>query len=604
MGTINDAISQNKTLLLLQMEKLLNVLVTQSPNKSQNRHALHEIDLIKEYFYIQDSSNESIHFSENSKVLKNFVNLSKLKENFAEWTKILFNITEEDLDSEQKYKKKVEYFKKKQLNKEFFQNNLKKVLFKNENFNKLINYGIPKYIREFVWEIIIEEKYNNHKNLNYQEEKKEYISYLKNQQKNIQIEKDLTRTFLNESDTTKTNIQKLKNLLYCINKYNNGYCQGMNFIVGFLLKLTNFDEIKAFYIFKKIFPEIKGYFEDGFPLLEKNLSIFDENLKKLYPNLYNHLKKYEIYNEFWVSKWFQILFTLSLPFEELCNVWDILLIRGFDYVIYISVALIGNIEKELLKLKDSSDILEYINNTLNPKKIISMNKKIFEEEIDKKKYIICLNEIFNKASIINKMINGTDDNNNFEPKIYSDNRLPKYSKILRKGKSLNYKDTDSELTNENENSFNFKYTISTKSSSSMNYSSNNSNKSSALKNLNSSNSNISENSANKLKNGTSNLEYRLRGHNKKLTFFSSKNLNITEMLNSNNNAINLKYNPIPTMKPYGIGTNLNHFRISNNINCNTMKNLQYPTFTHTNLNYNSVIVNRPQYTTSIFNFYG
>ena len=48
-----------------------------------------------------------------------------------------------------------------------------------------------------------------------------------------------------------------------------GYCQGMNFVIGFFLKLSNFDEIKSYYYTKNIFPKIKGYFEQGFPLLKK-----------------------------------------------------------------------------------------------------------------------------------------------------------------------------------------------------------------------------------------------------------------------------------------------------------------------------------------------
>ena len=54
-----------------------------------------------------------------------------------------------------------------------------------------------------------------------------------------------------------------------MSKYNNGYCQGMNFIVGFLLKQTKFDEIKTYYILKSILPDIKGLFEVDFPLLKK-----------------------------------------------------------------------------------------------------------------------------------------------------------------------------------------------------------------------------------------------------------------------------------------------------------------------------------------------
>ena len=92
------------------------------------------------------------------------------------------------------------------------------------------------------------------------------------------------------------------------------------FYSRFLLKVTNFDEIKAFYTIKSIFQDIKGYYEDNFPLLNKNISIFENYFKELYPKLYAHFKKNDLFNELWVGKWLQALFTLSLPYEELCHV--------------------------------------------------------------------------------------------------------------------------------------------------------------------------------------------------------------------------------------------------------------------------------------------
>ena len=71
-------------------------------------------------------------------------------------------------------------------------------------------------------------------------------------------------------DQTAKNLEILKNLLiYSSSLIKDGYCQGLNFIVGFLLKVTNFDEIKTYYFLKNILPHLKGYFENGFPLLKK-----------------------------------------------------------------------------------------------------------------------------------------------------------------------------------------------------------------------------------------------------------------------------------------------------------------------------------------------
>ena len=187
------------------------------------------------------SSNEVINFSKKNKSIKKFENENKIEENFIKWTKFFFDSNADDLESEQIYSKKIENFTRKPLNKSFFQENIKKYMFKKKSFNKLIKYGIPKNFREFIWDIIISQKYTNNKYFNYEEEQKIYNYILKNVKNNSQIEKDLNRTFINEIEKTPKNIEKLRNILNCINKYNNGYCQGMNYIARFLLEISNFD---------------------------------------------------------------------------------------------------------------------------------------------------------------------------------------------------------------------------------------------------------------------------------------------------------------------------------------------------------------------------
>jgi hypothetical protein len=320
----------------------------------------------------------------------------------VEWTKIFFDINEKDSSDKQQFEQKLEKLEKlknKDLSLAFFQNNIKKNI-KDSLFNKLIMYGIPYNIRDFIWDVVLAEK-NFNKYYNFEDEKKEYISNLNNINNNHQIEKDLNRTFMKESEQTKDHLQKLRSLLNVINRKNNGYCQGMNFIVGFLLKLTKFDEIKTYYIIKNILPDIKGLFEDGFPLLNKNINTFDKYFKQLYPTLYNHFRKNDVYDEIWVGKWIQTLFTLSLPFEEVCSIWDILIIKGFHYIIYISLSIISFVEEDLLKLDDSSDILAYLQAILNPKDITLISHVQIEQIYS---HIIPLNKILYKASEIEKKI--------------------------------------------------------------------------------------------------------------------------------------------------------------------------------------------------------
>lgn len=575
MGAINDLFSQDN-IYFSKIEEILKILIKQNKNKSQNITTLHEIGLLKEYSYIKldKYSNELINFSKNNKSMKEIETSSKLRENFIKWTKFLFDINEEDL-SEEKFNKKIELLKKISLNKTFFHKNIKKYIFKNKSFNKLIYYGIPNNFRDFIWDIVISEKYNNHNYYNYEEEQKKYNLILKKIKINSQIEKDLERTFFNEFERTPKNIKSLRNVLNCINRYtNNGYCQGMNYIVRFLLKITNFDEVQTFYFFKNILYDIKGYFEDGFPLLKKNLAKFNKYFKFLYLKLYNHFKKNEIYDEILVGKWFQTLFTLTLPFSELSNIWDILLIEGFDFIIFISLAIINSVEEELLKLNDSSDILAYLENLLNPNETTITNKKQFQEE---KYYIIPLKEVITKAYKIEKEILKND-------KSLLNTTLNKSYLLLNKEKEI-HTEYESIYTKESDNSVTLNSSIC-----SSNYGRFNSIKSSDLA--------ITQKINNyKIKYNLGDAKFGLNSYNnnfikKAQTFSVSKDLMSLNPQKNNiyiNRTINMNTN----------GNDLSYLRNSTNIYypLQTTHYIFYPN------NFNSIIINnRPQYTNYLISY--
>ena len=270
MGALNDSFSQNK-LSFSKISEILNILLSQEATKIQNTQVLKEIGFLNEFSYITSDrvANEIIYCTKNNKIIKNVVSALQLKHNFLEWTKYFFDIIDEELGSMSNINKKIENLKKKPLTIDFFQNNIKKYLFK-EKTKKLLEFGIPNNFRYFIWNIIMSVKYNKNQYYNYNQELKEYKSILEKQVSSPQIEKDVNRTFMTSTEQTTKNIQILRNILNCINKYNaSGYCQGMNFIVGYLLKVTNYDEVRTFYLFKSILYDIKGYFEEGFPLLKK-----------------------------------------------------------------------------------------------------------------------------------------------------------------------------------------------------------------------------------------------------------------------------------------------------------------------------------------------
>ena len=441
MGTINEDISQNDV-EFKNLEKVLNYILSQEKNKSHNIDTLKEIGLANQYSSLLDkkTSKEIKCISKKHKTLKYYISLQKAKSYFIKWTNLLFDIQESDYNCFPNYSKKIQNLRNILFTKSFFQKNVKKNLIENESNLKLLEYGIPKYLREFLWEIIIAEKYSNHKYFDRYEEEKEYKTFIKNykiEQTDNQIEKDILRTFPDISDSNDNKINILKNLLiYTSSLTKDGYCQGMNFIVSFILKITNFDEIKSYYFIKYIFPEIKGYFEQGFPLLKKNINLFYKFFSKLYPTLDAHFTKNDVFAQFWVGKWLQTLFTLSLPFDELCYIWDLLLIKGFDFCILISLAIINYLEKYLMKLNDSSDILSYLKYSLSPD---TNNFYNINDNTDKNKYIIPINKIFMKSIEIEHLV----DNDKTLKQIINNSKKEDCESIC----SLNTKETETSMIN-------------------------------------------------------------------------------------------------------------------------------------------------------------
>ena len=104
-------------------------------------------------------------------------------------------------------------------------------------------------------------------------------------------------------------------------------------------------------------------------MLKINIYIFNKFFYKLYPKLSEHFQKLEIPNEIWIGKWLQTLFILNLPYEELCRIWDCFFIYGFDFVIPISLSIIYYLEKKFYEFNDSTELIYYFNESLNPKKL-------------------------------------------------------------------------------------------------------------------------------------------------------------------------------------------------------------------------------------------
>ncbi len=259
-----------------------------------------------------------------------------------------------------------------------------------------------------------------------------YYEILKNNLENNienQINQDLPRTLIesqnlfekeinnleeeNEENNFLLNMQKqilrILKVIALIDK-ELSYCQGMNFIVGFLLYITNGNEIDSFYLMIALLSKtyndkygIRGFFTNKFPLLQFYIWIFNIEFSKKFSKLYNLFSNLQIPNECWISKWFQTLFVHNIPYCNLVRLWDFIFTHGIKGLISICLSLIDYFEKDFEKVKDETEVTDIFKRIRKDSKFVDIKKII---ELASKKYHIKKKHLskYKKEYIIEKNI--------------------------------------------------------------------------------------------------------------------------------------------------------------------------------------------------------
>ena len=428
-----DSIGSNKISLAqigIFFQKTINIKEIHNSEKSDSIR----YNLIEEYnqLKIKSRNKEFFYYSSECKIISDFIPFEQEKEIFIKWVKILY-----DINNTKEFN--ITQTRKIDSN-EFFKKNLEKAFLNNKKyFLKLVTKGVPLNLRQFIWTIIIDKDEQDILNVSNIEKEKIYFETLLSLNKVTkdieQIEKDVNRTFIGE-ENTKENITILKKILIALNNLNEkiGYCQGINFIIALILKITKFNMIKTFHLARLILRRIKGYFTKDFPLLKYNLKKFDKGFKQLFPKLFDHFKNNDIVNEIYVGKWIQTLFTVNLNFDNACHIWDALLVYGMDFIIPISLSILYFIKDNLLNLNDSTDIVKLLQNTLYTEDE-NLIQSIYREDINIRKYVIPVRDIISNAKKIRNQLNlGPHDGNEYSQRNKIDIRE---SLILRNSTTSN-----------------------------------------------------------------------------------------------------------------------------------------------------------------------
>ena len=217
-----------------------------------------------------------------------------------------------------------------------------------QEFIHFMQFGLPNSFRPLAWNIVNNINCSNDINYvinnniyNYNNLYKKFLFSFLEKTKSGLIYRDVKRTFPLQYYNSVNKLKKEndeKSLYNVLKAFWNideeiGYCQGMNYITGFLLIISGFDERNAFFLLISIFSQsfqkrkknnfsLRGLFIEEFPLLYFYIFIFDDLLLKYIPDLRKHLIDNEIPNDVWIIKWFQTAFTMILPINWSKKLWD------------------------------------------------------------------------------------------------------------------------------------------------------------------------------------------------------------------------------------------------------------------------------------------
>ena len=204
---------------------------------------------------------------------------------------------------------------------------------------------------------------------------------------------DVVRTTFNYKKNENEAKDQLTNVLYATSLVNNGikYCQGMNFLVEFLL--TVFEEEEAFYIFISLFEntEYSLIFTKDLQKLKIFFYVFKRIISLYEPEISIFLNSSGIDFNFFLPSWFITLFTGSHQTHNqenddnsniLIRVLDNFIIYGWKSIMEFSCVILHLYESYIMNLRYDEMMHFLINDMLKSDFFGPKNKELIEKSLD------------------------------------------------------------------------------------------------------------------------------------------------------------------------------------------------------------------------------
>ncbi|KAM9709937.1 growth hormone-regulated TBC protein 1-A-like isoform 2-T2 [Menidia menidia] len=137
-----------------------------------------------------------------------------------------------------------------------------------------------------------------------------------------------------------------------------GYCQGMNFIAGYLIIITK-DEEKSFWLMDALLGTIlPDYYSPAMLGLRTDQEVLGELVKSKAPAVGQLMAQYPGIWTLVVSRWFICLYIDILPIETVLRIWDCLFYEGSKVLFRVALTLVLHHQTEVLRARSLPDVCQ------------------------------------------------------------------------------------------------------------------------------------------------------------------------------------------------------------------------------------------------------
>ncbi|KAK1948018.1 Growth hormone-regulated TBC protein 1 [Phytophthora citrophthora] len=183
-----------------------------------------------------------------------------------------------------------------------------------------------------------------------------------------QIELDIDRTFGHSGTTvcSESGRDQLRRILraYSLRNPAIGYCQGLNFIVAFLMLMA--DEENVFWLLSVFCEDLyPGYYSPAMGDIQRDMRVLKQLIAEELPQLDEFTSEVGLPLELLGSQWLLCLFTTTFPSETVFRIFDCIFTEGSSFVFPVIMAHLRRMEPTLLSLVEFHDVLASIKDAEN-----------------------------------------------------------------------------------------------------------------------------------------------------------------------------------------------------------------------------------------------